>query len=93
MNYAPLTGAKFVLNINVGASPYAIICRPYGTYLLQSFFTGHQYIKVVRDKIETSIYKTRKFVNVTNLRVLHGWCRKPAEWKVFTPFPFCLRQS
>ena len=37
MNYAPLTGAKFVLNINVGASPYAIICRPYGTYLLQSF--------------------------------------------------------
>ena len=27
-----------MLNINVGASPYAIICRPYGTYLLQSFY-------------------------------------------------------
>ena len=31
MNYAPLTGAKLLKHINVGASPYAIICRPYGT--------------------------------------------------------------
>ena len=31
MNYAPLTGAKLERNINAGASPCAIICRPYGT--------------------------------------------------------------
>ena len=34
----PTYRGKFVLNINAGASPCAIICRPYGTNLLQSFY-------------------------------------------------------
>ena len=38
MNYAPLTGAKLVLNINAGASPCAIFCRPYGTHQLRKFY-------------------------------------------------------
>ena len=39
MNYAPLTGAKVVLDINVGVNPYAILCRPYGTFCLCGTFS------------------------------------------------------
>ena len=56
MNYAPLTGANFVNSINAGASPCAIICRPYGTCPLQSF-TGYKY------------YLTTNFTNLTNIHL------------------------
>ena len=38
MNYAPLTGAKLERNIDAGASPCAILCRPYGTRILRKFY-------------------------------------------------------
>ena len=39
LNYAPPTGAIRRVSIkNVGASPYAIQCRPYGTCRLRSFY-------------------------------------------------------
>ena len=38
LNYAPPTGATFeCIRKNVGASPYAIQCRPYGTRHSRSF--------------------------------------------------------
>ena len=54
LNYAPPTGATFeCIRKNVGASPYAILCRPYGTCHSRNFptglairesFTGQQYL-------------------------------------------------
>ena len=35
MNYVPLIGAKLLKFIYAGASPCAIICRPYGTCQLR----------------------------------------------------------
>jgi len=81
MNYAPLTGAKSVKNINAGASPCAIICRPYGTRRLQKFhrtpiYINHElcYCRPFVRFVVFVVHSHRIFVLTTNFTNLHELC-------------------